>query len=130
MIYWKVNVLPLSGHKYEEVFRNADIYIKLFKKRSSKKPFIKSKLYKKKIFFDFFWDHLFSKPLSQRKQRLKLFPCGLELLQNSTYQPSVKLINGEKLLRFYGQVTGNRTFVVQVKETNKSHLQLISMFWK
>lgn len=103
--FTKVNKLP--GTNYTEVKRNADIIFKQIKSKTKRRPYIRSAYFnKQKVFFDFFWQHLFKKSLKERVRRLKFFPCAIDLIKNSRILPTSKenVDNRNEILhRFLGQ---------------------------
>ncbi|MEO8581653.1 MAG: hypothetical protein ABI425_03660 [Patescibacteria group bacterium] len=132
--YWKVKSLLLSGSSYEEVKKEVDQFFLILKGKTKRKMSIRSRYFRKrKVFFDYFWDHIFQKPKKQRLVRLKLVSCAIELIKNTTLVPSQKINpnkSSEILYRFYGLTTKKNVFVLQIKDTGKS-LQFLSVFpWK
>lgn len=136
MRVYKTRVNKLSGTKFHEVRKKAfQIYLTI-KKRSKRKPHIRSNYFKKqKIFLDLFWTHLFEKKnFVDLMRRIKFYPCALELLQKSTIEPSSKQNPnkpGESLHRFLGITPQRELFCVQVKENKKNNKKwLLSIFPK
>jgi hypothetical protein len=129
--YWKVNTIPFRGNRYEDIEKQAQKFFSGLKAKTKRKIHIRSKFFKgEKVFFDYFWQHLYQKPVSQRRKRLKFLLCGMEVLINSTYQPEKKINPSKKteiFYRFYGITKNNQVFAIQVKETKKSK-QLMSVF--
>lgn len=133
-IFWKTKSSSLQANTYS-VMRNLALqHFKVIERKSKRKPYVRSKYFKKqKIFFDFFWIHLFEKNPKDRTRRLKFLPNAIELIENSTYPPRIVFKNSkETLYRFYGMNTLNQRFVIQIKETSRDESRyLISVFpWK
>lgn len=129
--FFKVKASLLTGSNYYYIHKQALLFFKQIKQKTKRKPYIRSKHFKKqKVFFDYFWLHLSQKRLSDRKRRLKLFACAIELIRKSKYQPHV--IKGkhfrEYYYRFYGQTKNNIFFAVQIKKKLNSNYQLLSIF--
>ena len=133
MSIYKVRVSPLSGTDYHEVMKFARGIFTMLKSRTKRKMYIRSQYFKKqKVFFDYFWEHLFTKRHPDRVRRLKFLPCAIELIQKSTQKPEEKksLENQKEIFyRFYGQTLDKKDFVVQIKKTKpRGTLQCISIF--
>lgn len=129
--YWKVKSTVNLGTTYREVRASAWSEYKLIKRQTKRNPYIRSTFFKRrKIFFDYFWEHLSHKPPKQRMQRLRFFNCSVELLRNSTYLPDEKEVNKEVFYRFYGVTKESLYFIVQVKKDKKDNHFLMSIFPK
>lgn len=128
---WRVKSSPFSGTSYKELHKKASNFLSSLKGKSKRKAYIRSTSFsKRKVFVDYFWTHLFQKPKGQRVERLRLLPCTVELLRDSTIKPTIKLNPNKKkehLYRFIGKTKQEKIFVVQVKDAGKS-LQLMSVF--
>ena len=65
-------------------------------------------------------------------RRMKFYPCALELIKNSSFQPISKENpnkSSEILHRFAGKTPENELFFVQIKEQKNSNKKwLISVF--
>jgi len=124
----------LAGTDFHEVRKKAfRLYLQI-KKHSKRKPYIRSAYFKKdKIFLDLFWSHLFEKKhFADLMRRMKLYPCAIELIQQSRLEPTSKE-NPNKLSeifhRFGGVTPDHEMFFVQIKEDKKSSKKwLISIF--
>ena len=131
MQYWKVRSLPFTGNRHEDIEKQAQKLFSGLKAKTKRKIHIRSKFFKgEKVFFDYFWQHLYQKPVSQRRKRLKFLLCGIEVIANSTYHPEKKVNPGKKseyFYRFYGATKNNQVFAIQVKQTKKSK-QCMSVF--
>lgn len=128
----KINKLP--GTDFHEVNRQAlSVYSKI-KKKSKRRPYVRSQYFnKEKVFLELFWKHLFEKKnWGDRVRRLQYFPAALDLIQCSHFHPTSKINPNKKneiLHRFTGILTTNELFYVQIKEdVNTSRKWLISVF--
>lgn len=127
----KVGRLP--GTNYREVFKNAQIVFKSIKRKTKRKPYVRSAYFvKQKVFFDYFWIHLFEKQIPDRFRRLKYLEAGIELIQKSKNHPNSMQNtskNSEILHRFTGITKNKEIFYVQIKENKrKGSKQLMSIF--
>jgi hypothetical protein len=126
----------LSGTDFKEVHKKARIIYKDIKKKTKRKPYVRSAYFKKeKIFLDLFWSHLYDKKSQwDRTRRTKYFECGLELIQNSRVKPTSKENPNKKsetLHRFLGMTPDKKLFAVQIKENvQNKNKWLISIFPK
>jgi hypothetical protein len=114
----------LSGTSYCEVEKKARELYKIEDKKTKRNTYVRSRYFnKEKIFLSLFWEHLNQKPRKQRKDRLRYYQCGLDLLRNSTFEPISKPNpNGssEELHRFAGVTKDGDLFFVQIKEDLKT----------
>ncbi len=133
---FKVKLKKFSGTKYSEVHRQAFPLYKEIKKRSRRKPYIRSVYFNKdKIFLELFWIHLWEKKnLRDKTRRLKYFACALELIKNSRCEPESEQNpnrHNEILHRFAGLTKDDELFYVQIKEDKKTDQKwLMSVFPK
>lgn len=121
---------PIPGRDYGDINRTARKIYNKIKNNTKRRPYLKSAYFKgDKVFFENFWPHLAQKNLKERKKRLKLFECGIELVQNSIKFPLHQIkIKDVILYRFIGKV-GNEYFGVQIKEDLKKDQKfLMSIF--
>jgi len=124
----------LPGTNYSEVYKKAFRLFAQIKRRSKRRPYIRSAYFKKdKIFLGLFWHHLHEKfSLNDRTRRLKYFPCALELIQKTRFDPTSKEnpnTKSEILHRFTGTTAEKEIFFVQIKEDKKTgEKYLISIF--
>jgi len=131
---YKTKVKKLSGTDFKEVRAQAFVCYQKVKKRTRRRPYIRSAYFNKdKVFIDLFWQHLFdAKNWRDRIRRMKYFPAAIELLKNSKLVPKTKENPNKRfelLHRFAGMTPDNHFFVVQVKEDKrKSQKFLISVF--
>ena len=124
MIPYQTKTKKLPGTSYAEVKKNATVLYNEIKRKTKRKPYIRSVYFKKqKVFFDFFWDHLLQKNHRERVRRLKYFPAAVELIKNSRNHP-ITTENphkqGEILHRFAGLTKEGELFYAQIKENRRS----------
>jgi len=123
----------LHGTNYKEIVKHAKAEFAIVEHKSKRKPYIRSAYFnKQKVFFDFFWMHLFQKREPERVRRLKYFAASLELIGKSRNHPeSMQNPNkaSEILHRFAGYTKEKELFYVQIKEHKRTkRLQLMSVF--
>ena len=122
----------LSGTSYGEVLKKAFILYDEIKKKTKRRPYIRSAYFKKeKIFLDYFREHLFQKSPRERMARLRYFPATCELVKDSKIGPVEKVESFEKkeiLYRFSGSTSDKKLFHVQIKEDKKKRKYLMSCF--
>lgn len=123
MILYKAKSKKLSGTNLSEVAHMASSILYKIKKKTKRRPYIRSAYFKKdKIFFDYFWDHLHQKAPRERFKRLKFFSAAIELIQNSRNIPISKPNpnNPKEILhRFAGTTREEELFFVHIKENKK-----------
>jgi len=114
----------ITGTNLKEVSENAWIIYKEIVFKTKRQPYIRSAYFKKdKIFFNFFWDHLYQKSPKEKFQRLKYFKAAIDLIKNSNNKPISKQNPNkpkEILHRFIGKTKDGYLFCVQIKENKKS----------
>jgi len=88
--YYFTKNKKLPGTRYEDVFKKAfSVYTKI-KKRSKRRPYVRSAYFgKDKVFLSMFWEHMYKKNWRDRTRRAHYFVCAIELLQNSRVEPLV-----------------------------------------
>lgn len=124
----------LSGTDYKEVYKKSFGAYKVIKKRTRRRPYVRSVYFnKEKIFLELFWHHIHSKENHRDKiRRMRYFPCAVELIQRSRLDPESKENpnkRSEILHRFTGETREGDIFFVQIKEEKKSGRKwLISVF--
>lgn len=123
-----------SGSDFTEVHQKAFNLYSQIKKKSKRRPYLRSAYFNKdKIFIDLFWHHLFEKEnWRDRVRRMKYFSCATELIKSSHFEPKSKENpnkSSEILHRFYGTTAEDELFCVQIKEDKKKDQKfLISVF--
>lgn len=122
---YRTKTKKLPGTDFHEVRRKAFAVYLQIKKRTKRKPYVRSAYFKKaKIFLDLFWSHLFEKKnFTDLMRRMKFYPCAIELIQNSPFEPISKENpnkSSEILHRFAGITTEKDLFFVQIKEHKRS----------
>ena len=132
MIVYKTKIGKLGGTSYKEVIKKARKVFHEVEKRSKRSTYLKSVYFRRKVFFNLFWEHINQKSPRDRIRRLKLLPCAIELIENSRQKPTAKLNPNkrkEKLHRFGGTTPAGELFYVQIKENIKTkRLDFISVF--
>ena len=125
----------IPGSDYGEVYPVVLATYKEIKKRTKRKPYVRSAYFQKqKIFLDYFWEHLHQKNSRDRVRRLKFYLCALDLIKNSKCQPhSLDNINKRSVMlhRFYGITKEGVEFSVQIMADKRSGKKyFISVFPK
>ena len=124
MIPYQSKTKKLPGTRYGEVKKQAIMIFKEIERKTKRRPYVRSAYFnKQKVFFDYFWLHLFQKSPKQRFKRLKYFKASLELIKYSRNAPSIKSNPNKKdeiLYRFAGLTREKELFYVQIKEDKKS----------
>ena len=115
----------LSGIDYRDLHQKALSLYKTIKIRTKRQPYIRSAYFnKEKIFIESFWRHLNDKKnFRDKMRRIKYFPCAIELIKKSRFQPASKENPNKKseiLHRFMGVTNDGNYFFVQIKEDKKS----------
>jgi len=112
--------------------RNAFMVYDEIKKKTKRRPYIRSAYFKKeKVFLDYFREHLFQKLPKERTRRLKYFKAACELIRDSRLGPIEKTELFEKkevLYRFAGLTAEKEMFFVQIKENKKKKKYFMSCF--
>ena len=125
----------LSGTRYAEVYDKAyGTYIKI-KKRTKRRPYIRSSYFKnQKVFLTIFWQHLNEKNWRDRTKRLRYLPAAIETIRHSRFDPISKNNPNKQVEifhRFLGTTSDNYSFVVQIKENKRTGQKwLLSVFPK
>lgn len=133
MVCYQSKYSKLKGSTEREIYKQAKLVFSKIEKRTKRKPYIRSAYFKKqKIFFDYFWVHVFQTSPRIRRDRLKYFAAAIDLLEHSRNKPTAKPNpnkRSETLYRFVGLTKEKELFFVQVKENpRKKKLQFMSLF--
>ncbi len=125
MKYYKTRARKLPGSNWKEVMKGAFGMYKEISRNTKRRPYVRSSYFdKQKIFLGLFWQHLHEKKnLNDKTRRLKYYPCAIELIQKSRYEPTSKENpnrQGEIVHRFAGSTPENELFFVQVKEARRT----------
>ena len=124
MDVYRVKSAKVNGTKYSEVMKMAFRIYSVIKKRSKRRVYVRSSYFKgDKVFLSLFWQHLLDKHHKDRMRRLKYFPCAIELIRNSRFNPtSVENVDrkSEILHRFAGKTSESELFFVQIKENKRN----------
>lgn len=119
---YQTKINKLNGTNFHEVRKKAfGIYLEL-KRKTKRKTYIRSRYFKKdKIFLD-----------TDLTRRMKFYPCALDLIKNSHFEPASKENPNKKseiLHRFAGITPDKEVFFVQIKEMKNTNKKwLISVF--
>jgi len=117
---YQSNKNKLLGTRYVGVRNQALFIFNKIKKRTKRRPYLRSAYFKKqKIFFDYFWSHLYQKHYKERLKRLYYFEAAIDLIRNSKNSPTSGQNPNKKseiLHRFEGLTKDKKNFSVQIKE--------------
>lgn len=130
---FKTKSVVFPGTNYREISKKTHVFYNQLRKKTKRRPYVRSAYFKKdKIFLGLYWSHLFSKNYWDQARRMKFFPCAIELIQHSRFEPTSKENPNkpsEILHRFAGITKDNDLFFVQIKEDKRSGEKwLISTF--
>jgi hypothetical protein len=121
---YKTKVSMITGSDYGEIVKSARLHHKKIAAKTKRQPYVRSKYFgNKKVFVDSFWDHLGQKSRPDRIRRLKLFPCAIELIRDSTCVPTIKPNPNDyrfTVYRFEGETPYGLRFMVQINEDKKT----------
>jgi len=134
MDIYKTKDRQFAGTSYHEIKKKAFSLFNEIKRKTRRKPYIRSAYFdKQKVFFELFWEHLFKKNFWDQMRRMKFFPCGIELIEKSRLEPTSKdnpNKSNEILHRFTGVSPDGQKFFVQIKAEKKRDgtKRLLSIF--
>jgi len=134
MKFYQTRVKKFSGSDYREVHSQAFGLYKEIKRKTKRRPYIRSAYFNKdKIFLETFWHHLYEKENFKDKiRRMKYLPCAIKLIQKSKVEPSSKENPNKRreiLHRFAGATKDKEIFFVQIREDKKTGQRwLMSVF--
>lgn len=132
MNFFPISTMPITGTNFSKGNKKVREIFRDLEKKTKRKSYIRTPYFdKEKIFFDYFFPHLNQKSRKTKLDRLKFFPCALELIQKTRYEPSVRVNlhgNNETLYRFGGITPNEKKFLVQIKEKKKGNKFLMSVF--
>lgn len=132
MIPYQAKSKKISGTSYGEVFHDALKVFDEIKKKTKRRPYVRSAYFKKeKIFFDYFREHLFQKSAKERMKRLRFFKAAVELVKHSRNEPIIKTNPnkpGEKFYKFVGLTAEKDIFFAQIKEDKRKRKYFMSCF--
>jgi len=121
MTAYKTKARRLQATSVEEAAKKVHAIFRNIERSTHRKPYIKSAYFQKKVFLDFFWQHLNQKPRRERIKRLAYVPCAPVSKQNPN--------KSEILHRFLGETKEKEAFYIQIKENTRNHwLHLMSVF--
>jgi hypothetical protein len=132
VVPYRTKSKKVPGTNYGEVMRNAFGLFDDIKKKTKRRPYVRSAYFKKeKVFFDYFREHLFQKLPKERMRRLKYFKAAIELVRFSRNDPVSKtnINKGKEIVyRFSGLTAEKELFFVQIKEDKRKRKYLMSFF--
>jgi len=125
MKIYQTKCTELTGTNFSEVSQKAFGFYNQIRRKTKKRPYVRSAYFKKdKIFLPLFWNHLREKlNYKDKTRRVKYFPCAIELIKNSRFDPESKENvdrRSEILHRFAGKTKGGQLFFVQIKEDKRT----------
>lgn len=134
MKIYQTKCAELAGTNFSEVSQKAFGLYNQIRRKTKRRPYVRSAYFKKdKIFLPLFWNHLREKlNYRDKTRRVKYFPCAIELIKNSRFDPESKENvdrRSEILHRFSGKTKGGQLFFVQIKEDKRTGEKwLVSVF--
>lgn len=134
MGFYQTKTKRLSGTDYHEVHSQAFNLYKEIKRKTKRRPYVRSAYFNKsKIFLETYWHHLYEKEnFKDKVRRMKYFPGAIELIQKSKVEPSSKENPNKQreiLHRFTGATKDKEIFFVQIREDKKTGQKwLMSVF--
>ncbi len=121
---YKTKSKRLHGTRYKEVYDEAFGLYEQIKKRTKRRPYVRSSYFRKqKVFLDLFWSHLHEKNWRDRARRLRFFPAAVELIRNTTIPPESKDNPNHKneiLHRFTGVTHDGHIFYIHIRENKRN----------
>ena len=120
----KAEKLDVKGLDNRQVVKKAQSVYSILIRKTKRRAYIRSAYFnKQKIFFSFFWKHLYQKPQRQRRIRIVFLSCAIELIQRCRNKPE-SIINTSKKVEIFHRFTGitksKEIFYVQIKENIKT----------
>ena len=133
MKVYKTKLRAFAGTNYKEVSRKATNVYDNLKKKTKRRPYVRSAYFnKEKIFLGVFWSHLRSRNYWDQMRRMKYFACGIEAIMKTRHDPTTKENpnqSDELLHRFAGITPDGEQFYLQIKENKRNgQKMLISIF--
>lgn len=134
MRIYQTKVNKLSGTDYGEVHRQAMKSYKAIKSKTKRRPYVRSAYFNKdKVFLETYWHHLYEKEnFRDKTRRMKYFPCAIELIQKSRFEPLSKENpnkRSEILHRFAGATKEKELFFIHIREDKRTGQKwLMSVF--
>lgn len=135
MKIYEAKTPKVPGSNYAEVYKKALAIYNKIRKKTRRRPYVRSAYFgKEKIFLQLYWNHLHEKNFRDRTRRIKFFPCAIELIQQSRFDPrTIQTIErpSELLHRFAGKTPDGQMFCVQIKQEKRTGEKwLVSIFPK
>ena len=126
---YKTSASKFSGSSDDELYRKARAVYKSVVRSNRRMAYVRSKYFKgEKVFLDLFWEHLKQKSRGERRRRIALYACAIELIQKTTIAPTEFKRDNEQLYRFYGVSKDGTGFIVQIKRNSKGNKFFMSVF--
>jgi len=129
---YQTKAKKIYGAGYDRVLRDAMAVLDEIKKKTKRRPYIRSAYFKKeKVFFDYFREHLFQKSAKERTRRLRFFKAAVEVVKYSRNEPLIKTNPNkpeEKLYKFGGLTAEKEVFFVQIKEDKRKRKYFMSCY--
>ena len=126
IVPYQTKVKKFSGSRYGNLKKQATLLFNEISKKTKRRPYIRSAYFnKQKIFFDYFWPHLFQKNPKERTNRLKYFGAALEVIKKLRNHPTSEENPHKKreiLHRFAGLTKDKELFYVQIKEDKREKI--------
>jgi hypothetical protein len=127
--YFQSKFDELKGSDYLEIFHKAHKIYAEIARTTKRSPYVRSVYFsKQKVFLKTQWDHIYQKNNPDRQRRLKYYAAAIDLIRNSTCEPTVSYADGNKLFKFYGKTKSKSEFIVQIKQDNKNGKYHMSQF--
>lgn len=126
---YKTTARAFTGSSDKELYHKARAAYNDVVKSNRRMAYVRSRYFKKeKVFLDLFWTHLKQKNRRERRRRIALYACALELIQETRLAPTVFYRNKEQLFRFYGESRDGTYFVVQIRRNVENQKYFMSVF--
>jgi hypothetical protein len=108
------SVLRLARYEYHQIQ----------KRTPRRQAYVRSQYFRRdKVFINQFWDHVMQKRPGDQLRRLRLYPCAIDLIRNTTASPDTIFGRDDmnvSLHRFYGQTKSGELFCVQIKQDKRT----------
>lgn len=121
---FQTKISRIRATRYGDVMKESLLLFQRIKKQTKRRPYIRSAYFRRqKVFFDYFWPHLFQKNPKERVRRLQYFPAALEVIRNSRNTPNSfenQHKRDEIFHRFVGLTKDKELFYVQIKENKRT----------
>lgn len=132
MQYYKTRARKLPGTHWPRLLKKSIGQYKEITRKTKRRPYIRSAYFdKQKVFLGLFWQHLLEKNLHDKARRVSYFPCAIELIQKTHYEPTSKENpnrKGEIVHRFAGSTPDNEFFSCRLRKTGAQIRSGLSQF--